>query len=151
MNDSDSCSSGVPFEEELGETHIRQFGKAQILIVEDTLLVAQELKCRLESLDYEVAAITHSAEEAVALAESLKPDLVLMDIQLEGEMDGIQAAEQIRKLRLPLVYVSGHCDGPVLQRAQRTEPYGYLLKPYRTADLKISIEMSLQRYRAEQE
>ena len=60
MNESD-CTSSVPFEEELGETHVRPFGKAQILIVEDTLLVAQELKCRLESLDYEVAAITHSA------------------------------------------------------------------------------------------
>jgi CheY-like chemotaxis protein len=143
--------SSVPLEEALGETQIRPFGKEQILIVEDTLLVAQELKCRLESLHYEVAAITQSAEEAVALAESLKPDLVLMDIELEGEMDGIQAAEQIRKLRVPLVYVSGHCDGPVLQRAQRTEPYGYLLKPYRTDDLRISVEMSIQRHRAEQE
>jgi CheY-like chemotaxis protein len=74
-----------------------------------------------------------------------------MDIQLRGDMDGIQAAEQIRKLRVPLIYVSGHCDGPVLERAQRTEPYGYILKPYRTADLRISVEMSLQRYRAEQE
>jgi CheY-like chemotaxis protein len=74
-----------------------------------------------------------------------------MDIQLEGEMDGIQAAEQIRVLRVPLVYVSGNCDGPVLQRAQLTEPYGYILKPYRTADLRISVEMSIQRHRAEQE
>jgi YesN/AraC family two-component response regulator len=66
-------------------------------------------------------------------------------------MDGIQAGEEIRKLRVPLIYVSGHCDGPVLQRAQRTEPYGYLLKPYRTDDLRISVEMSIQRHRAEQE
>jgi len=139
----------VPLKGGLGETHVRPFGRAQILIVEDTPLVAEELKCRLESLDYEVAGITHSAEQAVALAESLKPDLVLMDIQLEGEMDGIQAAEQIRELRVPLIYVSGHCDGPVLQRAQRTEPYGYILKPYRTADLRISVEMSIERHRAE--
>lgn len=151
MNDSESCQSIVPLEEEFGETQGGEFGKAQILIAEDVPLVAQELKCRLESLDYEVAAITPSAEQAIALAESLKPDLVLMDIQLEGEMDGIQAAEQIRKLRVPLVYVSGHCDGPVLQRAQRTEPYGYILKPYRTDDLRISVEMSIQRHRAELE
>ena len=151
MNDSDIGGSGVPLEEEFGKTQVRPFGKEQILIVEDTLVVAQELKCRLESLDYEVVAITNSGEQAVALTEALKPDLVLMDIQLEGEMDGIQAAEQIRKLRVPLVYVSGHCDGPVLQRAQRTEPYGYVLKPYRTDDLRISVEMSIQRHRAEQE
>jgi two-component system, response regulator PdtaR len=151
MNNSDASSSLVPLEEGLGETQVRQFGKAQILIAEDNPTVAQELKCRLESLGYEVAGITHSAEQAVALAESLRPDLVLMDIQLEGEMDGIQAGEQIRKLRVPLIYVSGYCDGPVLQRAQLTEPYGYILKPYRTADLRISVEMSIQRYRAEQE
>jgi CheY-like chemotaxis protein len=95
--------------------------------------------------------MTHSAEQAIVLTESLRPDLVLMDIQLAGEMDGIQAAEQIRRLRVPIVYVSGHCDGPVLERAQRTDPYGFILKPYRTDDLRISVEMSLERHRAEQE
>src|SRR5206468_10964204 len=73
MNNSDVCSSLVPLDEELGETQVHQFGKAQILIAEDNPTVAQELKCRLESLDYEVAGITHSAEQAVALAERLKP------------------------------------------------------------------------------
>jgi CheY-like chemotaxis protein len=151
MNDSDVCSTVVPLEEELGESRAHQFGRVQILIAEDDPIIGRELQCRLETLGYEVAGITHTAEQAVALAESLRPDLVLMDIQLEGEMDGIQAAEQIRKFRVPLVYVSGYCDGPVLQRAQLTEPYGYILKPYRTADLRISVEMSIQRYRAEQE
>ncbi|HTL59118.1 MAG TPA: response regulator [Candidatus Limnocylindrales bacterium] len=144
-------SGGVCLEDELIEPQARQFGKAQILVAEDDAIVAQELKCRLESLDYEVVGITQYAEQAVTLAEKLRPDLVLMDIQLRGEMDGIQAGEQIRKLRVPLIYVSGYCDGPVLERAQRTEPYGYILKPYRTADLRISVEMSLQRFRAEQE
>ncbi len=113
--------------------------------------MAQDLKCKLESLNYEVVGITDCGEQAVSLAERLRPDLVLMDIQLAGEMDGIQAAEQIRKFRVPLVYVSGYSDGPVLQRAQLTEPYGYVLKPYRTSDLRISVELSLERYRAEQE
>ena len=144
-------SGGVSLGDELVESQAQQFGKAQILVAEDDATVAEELKCRLESLDYEVVGITHYAEEAVSLAEKLRPDLVLMDIQLRGDMDGIQAAEQIRNLRVPLIYISGHCDGPVLERAQRTEPYGYILKPYRTADLRISVEMSLQRYRAEQE
>jgi CheY-like chemotaxis protein len=144
-------ASVVPLEDELADSRVRPFGKAQILIAEDDPTIAEELKCRLETLDYEVVGITHWAEQALELAERLKPDLVLMDIQLAGEMDGIQAAEQIRQLRVPLVFVSGFCDGPMLKRAQLTEPYGYILKPYRTSDLRISIEMSLQRHRAEQE
>jgi len=144
-------SSVLPLEDELADSQVQRFGKAQILIAEDDPTLAQDLKYKLESLDYEVAGITHSAEQAVVLAERLRPDLVLMDIQLSGEMDGIQAAEQMRTLRVPIVYVSGFCEGPVLQRAQRTDPYGYILKPYRTDDLRISVEMSLQRHRAEQE
>lgn len=144
-------STVLSLEEELTDSRVRPFGKAQILIAEDDPTIAQDLKYKIESLGYEVAGITHSGEQAVVLAESVRPDLVLMDIQLAGEMDGIQAAEQIRTFRVPLVYVSGSCDGPVLQRAQLTEPYGYILKPYRNADLRISVEMSLQRHRAEQE
>ncbi len=141
----------MPLEDQLSGSTPQPFGKAQILIAEDEPTVAQDLKCRLESLGYDVVGITNCGEHAVSLAESLRPDLVLMDIQLAGDMDGIQAAEQIRKFRIPLVFVSGYCDSPVLQRAQLTEPYGYVLKPYRTSDLKISVELSLQRYRAEQE
>ena len=144
-------SSVLPLEDELTDSHPRPFGKAQILIAEDYPTIAQDLKYKIEDLGYEVAGITHSGEQSVVLAESLRPDLVLMDIQLAGEMDGIQAAEQIRALRVPLIYVSGFADGPMLQRAQLTEPYGYILKPYRTSDLRISVEMSLQRHRAEQE
>lgn len=151
MNGCSVCSCVVPLEDELTDHQVHRFGTAQILIAQDDPPVAQELKCKLESLGYEVAGITHCAEQAVALAERLRPDLVLMDIQLAGEMDGIQAGQQIRNFQVPLVYVSGYCDGPVLQRAQLTEPYGYILKPYRTSDLRISVEMSLQRHRAEQE
>lgn len=150
MNDGSVCSV-PPLENELSDSGTHRFGKAQILIAEDDPVMAQDLKLRLESLDCEVAGITHCAEQAVELAERLRPDLVLMDIQLAGEMDGIQAGEQIHELCVPLVYVSGYCDSPVLQRAQLTEPYGYILKPYRTSDLRISVEMSLQRHQAEQE
>jgi CheY-like chemotaxis protein len=153
MNGCSVCSNVVPLEEDFIEpqAQVQRFGKQQILIAEDDATVTQELKCRLESLGYEVAGITHCAEQAIALAESLRPDLVLMGIQLPGEVDGIQAAEEIRKLKVPLVYICGDCDAPVLQRAQLTDPYGYVLKPYRTADLRISVEMSIQRHRAEQE
>src|SRR5579859_4280957 len=122
MSDCDVCGGGAlplePFEEALTESTVRTFGKAQILIGEDDLNVAEELKCRLESLDYEIAGISHRAEQAVALAQRLRPDLVLMNMHLPGEIDGIQAAEQIRTQRLPVVYISGYCEGPVLQRAQ---------------------------------
>jgi CheY-like chemotaxis protein len=148
MND---CDRVLPFEDELMDSKVRPFGKAQILIAEDDPTIAQDLKYKLENLGYGVAGITHSGEQAVVLAESLRPDLVLMDIQLAGEMDGIQAAEQIRTLGVPLVYVSGFCDSPILRRAQLTEPYGYVLKPYRTSDIRISVEMSLERHRTEQE
>jgi len=145
------CDSELPLDDERTDSQVRPFGKAQILIAEDDPTIAQDLRYKIENLNYEVAGITHSGEQAVVLAQSLRPDLVLMDIELAGEMDGIQAAEQIRTLRIPLVYVSGFCDGPMLQRAQLTEPYGYILKPYRNSDLRISVEMSLQRHRAEQE
>jgi len=151
MNGLGASGNVLPLEDDLSGSTVHPFGKAQILIAEDEPTVAQDLKCRLESLEYAVSAITHSAEQAVLLAEKLRPDLVLMDIHLAGEMDGIQAAEQIRNLRIPLIFVSGYCDSPVLQRAQLTDPYGYILKPYRTSDLRISVELSLQRYRAEQE
>ena len=141
----------LTLEDELTESRVHRFGKAQILIAEDDSTIAQDLKCKIENLDYEVAGITHRGEEAIVLVERLRPDLVLMDIQLAGEMDGIEAAEQIRALGIPLIYVSGCCDSPTLQRAQRTEPYGYILKPYRASDLRISVEMSLQRHRAEQD
>lgn len=145
------CDSGLPLEEQLSDPQVQRFGKEQILVAEDDPTLAQDLKYKLENLGYEVAGLTDSAEQAIVLAERLRPDLVLMDIQLAGEMDGIQAAEQIRRLRVPVIYVSGHGDGPVLERAQRTEPYGFILKPYRTDDLRISVEMSLERHRAEQE
>jgi CheY-like chemotaxis protein len=148
MND---CDRVLPLEGEVIDSKVRAFGKAQILIAEDDPTIAQDLKYKIENLGYEVVGMTHSGEQAIVLAESLRPDLVLMDIQLAGEMDGIEAAEQIRTLRVPLVYVSGFCDSPMLERAQQTEPYGYILKPYRNSDIRISVEMSLQRHRTEQE
>jgi CheY-like chemotaxis protein len=89
--------------------------------------------------------------EAVDLAQSLRPDMVLMDIQLPGEIDGIEAAGQLRNLDVPVVYVTGYCEGPLLQRAKMTEPYGYILKPYHTHELETTIELGLYKHRADQE
>ena len=129
----------------------RHMPKKQILIVEDDGLLAQDLEYRLESLNYEVCAKTIFANEAISLARDLHPDLVLMDIQLSGEMDGIQAAEQIRTFPTPIVFVTGHLDGPILERAKLTEPCGYVRKPFETADLKVAIEIGLHNHGAERE
>ena len=125
--------------------------KRQLIIAEDDALIVDDMKGRLESLGYEVSRTTPYAQEAVLLVQGLKPDLVLMDIQLPGEMDGIEAAEQIRPLHVPVVYVTGYCDGPILERAKLTEPYGYIIKPYQTRDLKAAIELGLYKHRAERD
>src|SRR5215211_5478121 len=105
--------------------------KPQILIVENEAFIAQDIRQRLQGLGYSVVACTGQAEEAVRMARDLKPDLVLMDIMLTHEMDGIEAAEQIRKLhQIPVVYLTAYSDRQTLQRAKLTEPFGYILKPF---------------------
>jgi len=123
--------------------------KAQIFIAEDDALIACDMKDRLESLGYAVPGTAPRAQEAIVLVKTLKPDMVLMDINLPGEMDGITAAAQIRMLHIPVVYVTGYCDGPLLERAKLTEPYGYILKPYETRDFRTTIEMGLYKHRVE--
>jgi len=121
----------------------------RILIAEDDGLILQDLRERLESMDYEVSGMTPHAQEALELAQSLKPDLVLMDIQLPGDMDGIEAAERLRGLGVPVVYVTGCCNERTLARAQVTEPCGYVLKPYQTRELRTAIEIGLYKHRVE--
>ncbi len=125
--------------------------KPQIFIAEDDALIVCDMKDRLESLGYEVPGTSPRAREALELVQSLKPDMVLMDIQLPGEMDGITAAAQIRMLQIPVVYVTGYCDGPLLERAKLTQPYGYILKPYETRDFRTTIEVGLYKHRIERE
>lgn len=119
----------------------------RILIAEDDDLILQDLRERLESMDYEVSGTTPHGSEVLELAQNLRPDLVLMDIHLPGEMDGIQAAERLRVLDVPVVYVTGCCNDRMLARAQVTEPYGYVLKPYQTRELRTAIEIGLYKHR----
>ena len=124
----------------------------QILIVEDEPIVAADLKVRLELLGCQVVGAVPSGEKAVALAEQRRPDLVLMDIRLEGRMDGIEAAQEIRRQwRLPVVYLTAYADDATLERAKVTEPYGYILKPFKDRELKTVIEMALYKHHAEEE
>jgi PAS domain S-box-containing protein len=116
----------------------------KILIVEDEVIVARNIEKRLISAGYKVAGFASSAEEAIELAASLKPDLVLMDIKLKGKMDGIDAANAIRKsYRLPIIYLTSYADEETFQRAKITEPFGYLIKPFELKELKRTVEMAL--------
>lgn len=123
----------------------------QILVVEDERIIALNLKEALESLGYAVVGIAASGAKAVEKATALRPDLVLMDIQLKGRMDGIEAAEQIwENLQIPTIYVTGHSDTSTLERAKVTAPFGYILKPVKEQELHVAIATALQRYEREQ-
>jgi len=126
--------------------------KENILIVEDKLIVAENLKNKLEQIGYAVSGIVTSGEEAVKKAIKLQPDLILMDIRLEGKMDGIDAAKQIRKkCKIPIIYVTAYADDETLRRASITESYGYVLKPFEIRELRGNIEMAFYKYKTEKE
>ncbi|WP_414576502.1 response regulator [Anabaena sp. CCY 9402-a] len=123
----------------------------RILVVEDEYILAINLQETLESLGYSVVDIADTAELAIAKATELRPNLVLMDIRLRGENDGIQAAEQIwNTLQIPVIYVTGHSDKSTVERASLTFPFGYILKPVRDQELYVAIQTALNRYEHEQ-
>ncbi|MGV7929566.1 MAG: ATP-binding protein [Spirochaetota bacterium] len=123
---------------------------ARIFIVEDEKIVSRDLQNVLESMGYGIAGVATSGEEAVEAISGLRPDIVLMDIMLKGEMDGIDAAEKVRAdFDVPVIYLTAYADDTTLQRAKITEPYGYLIKPFDERDLSIAIEMALYRHRME--
>ncbi len=116
----------------------------RILIVEDEAVVAMEIQSTLESLGYIVIGAVNSGEKAAHIATVDKPDIILMDIQLKGELDGIEAASQIRlDSDIPVIFLTAYAEEDRLQRAKLTLPFGYLLKPVQDRDLKVAIEMAL--------
>lgn len=126
--------------------------KTRILIVEDEAMTAADLKRELSSLGYEVVATANTAEEAVKAADQLKPGLVLMDITLSGNLDGITAAVTIRgSTGVPVVFLTAHADDKTMERAMLAGPFGYLIKPFDRAELKAAIEVALHRHQAELE
>ena len=119
--------------------------KVQILIVEDEAIIAMVLRNTLEAMGYSAIAEVSTGEEAVSVASQLHPDLVLMDIGLGGEMDGIEAAAQIRgQVDIPVVYVTAYVSGETLGRAELTEPSGYLIKPFDSEMLRAAVERAVQ-------
>ncbi len=118
----------------------------KILIVEDENIVAIDLQKRLVNLGYEIVGIVSTGEEAVKKAIATLPDLVLMDVRLKGEMDGIEAASMLRfQYGIAVVYLSAYADNDTLKRASKTEPFGYVLKPFEERELHTTIEMALYR------
>jgi len=125
-------------------------GGSRILIVEDERIVATDIQQTLLDLGYDAFAIASSAEEAISYASQRCPDLVLMDIRINGEHDGIEAAEMLRsRFHVPIVYLTANADAGTIERAKKTEPYGYLKKPVRSADLRSVVEVSLYKHEAE--
>lgn len=123
---------------------------SQILIAEDESIVALDIQDALKNAEYGVSGVASTGREAVEKAQATRPDLVLMDIRLKGEMDGIQAAREIREhLDIPVIYLTAYSDERTLQRAKVTEPHGYLLKPFEREDLQASIEVALHKHRTE--
>ncbi|HHW91862.1 MAG TPA: response regulator, partial [Firmicutes bacterium] len=122
----------------------------KILIVEDEGVEALDIQHRLISLGYPTPDIAFSGEEAVQKAGEISPDLVLMDIMLPGEIDGITAAELIKAcLDIPVIYLTAYADDNTLQRAKITEPNGYIIKPFRERELHITIDMALYKHQIE--
>jgi len=120
---------------------------ANILIVENESVVARNLEARLKRLDYSVQTIVSTAEEAITKTKEFRPDLVLMDIKLNGNGDGVEAAEEIQKnMGIPVVYVTAHTDEDTMQRAKITEPFGYIHKPVDIRELRNTIELALYRH-----
>jgi PAS domain S-box-containing protein len=115
-----------------------------ILVVEDESIVAMDIKSTLEGMGYSVPAVVNSGEKAIIAATEQKPDIILMDIQLEGKMDGIEAASRIRSdSSIPIIFLTASAEKDKLERAKLTLPFGYLLKPIQDRDLKVTIEMAI--------
>ena len=122
----------------------------KILVVEDEVIVAEDIGFRLKKLGYIVTATVASGEEAIEKIAENRPDLVLMDIVLKGDMDGVTAAEKIRnRVDIPTVFLTAYADDQTLQRAKLTNPFGYIIKPFQQNDLRVAIEIALHRHEIE--
>jgi len=124
----------------------------RILVVEDETIVSLDLQNSLKLLGYKVVGAASNGPDAIAKAESTHPDLVLMDIILKGDMDGVQAAEAIRaRLNVPVIFLTACADEATLQRAKVTEAFGYMIKPFEERELHSHIEIALYKHRMEKQ
>jgi CheY-like chemotaxis protein len=124
--------------------------KTKILVVEDERIIAMDIQDRLRRWGYEVPEIAASGEEALKKAHRIQPHLVLMDIKLQGDMDGIETAKEIQKrYNIPIIYVTAYADETTMRRVKETEPCGIILKPFGERELHTTIETVLNKLRLE--
>jgi PAS domain S-box-containing protein len=124
--------------------------KGKLLIVEDEPIVALDLQEEVQELGYEVVGVAESADEALMIVQSKLPDCALMDIRITGSMDGIQTARALRNwYHVPSVFLTSYSDDSTLARAARVMPYGYLTKPFKSAELNATLRMALDRARTD--
>lgn len=120
--------------------------KVKILIVEDEAIIAMRLQMELNNAGYEVCQMVASGKDAIKSVEDEKPDMVLMDIRLAGEMDGIEAAQEIlSRYETSIVFMTGYTDEDVMERAKKLEPTAYLIKPVRVYDIDSIIDSALKK------
>ncbi|HRD37094.1 MAG TPA: response regulator [Bacteroidia bacterium] len=121
--------------------------KLNIFIVEDESIVAKDIQNNLIKLGYNVLGIANNGNDAIEQIKSLNPDVVLMDIMIKGDLTGIEVAEQLRKfVNVPVIFLTAYADESTLSRAKVTEPYGYILKPFKEIDLHSTIEMAVYKH-----
>jgi len=121
--------------------------KEKVLIVEDERIIALDLKKRLERFGLPSPEIVSNGEEALTAAESLRPDIILMDIMLGGSIDGIDAAKTVKeKLNIPVIFLTAYSNENTLDRAKEAEPYGYILKPFKERELYTTIDIALYKF-----
>ena len=126
--------------------------QTNVLVVEDESIVSKDIQHSLKKLGYHVVGAASTGEQAVALAKEHVPDIILMDIMLKGEMSGIDAAEAIRKeANIPVIFLTAYADESTLAKAKVTQPYGYIIKPFKEIDIHTSIEMALYKHKKETE
>lgn len=123
-----------------------------VLVVEDESIVSKDIQHSLKKLGYTVVGAASTGEKAIELALSERPDIVLMDIMLKGNMNGIEAASLIKEqIAIPVIFLTAYADESTLSKAKISEPYGYILKPFKEIDLQTSIEMAIYKHKKEQE
>lgn len=127
-------------------------GKINVLVVEDEFIVAKDIQQSLKKLGYTVAGSASTGEKALELVAAEKPNIVLMDIMIKGDMNGIETAEKVKKeFQIPVIFLTAYADESTLAKAKITQPYGYIIKPFKEIDLQTSIEMALYKHQKEQE
>jgi len=126
--------------------------KASVLVVEDESIVSKDIQYSLKKLGYEIVGAASTGIKAVELALQLKPNVILMDIMLKGEMSGIEASAKIKEaINIPVIFLTAYADEKTLEKAKVTEPYAYIIKPFKEIDLHTSIEMALYKHGKELE